>query len=133
MSQKILVVDDDTENREMFMTLFHGAGYAVICAEDGHAGLAQARNESPQLILTDLSMPNLNGVEMIKGIRAEPEMCNVPIIVCTAHLSGVAASEALIAGANHAVYKPVEIRALLTLITELLSETSSRHENRQGG
>src|ERR1044071_9132749 len=121
MSHKILVVDDDAEYREMLMTLLCGAGYIVICAEDGSAGFEQARREGPNLILTDLSMPNLNGVKMIKAIRAEPETRAVPIIACTAHLSGVAVSEALAAGANKALYKPIEFNVLVALIIKLLS------------
>lgn len=121
MSHKILVVDDDAEYREMLMTLLCGAGYIVTCAEDGSAGFEQARREGPNLILTDLSMPNLNGVEMIKAIRAEPETRTVPIIACTAHLSGIAVSEALAAGANHALYKPIQFNVLVALVTKLLS------------
>jgi two-component system, chemotaxis family, chemotaxis protein CheY len=123
MPQKILIVDDDPENREMLTLLLCSEGYTVICAEDGCAGLNQARKEGPQLILTDLNMPNLNGVEMIRTIRAQPEMSDLPIIACTAHMSGIAALEALNAGANHAAYKPIGFNALLALVTKLLSKT----------
>lgn len=125
MPLKILIVDDDADNREMLTTLLRGAGYTVVAAEDGRAGLDLARSQRPHLILTDLSMPNLNGVEMIRSLRAQPGMSNVPIIACTAHSSGVAASDALKVGANHATYKPVQFSSLLPLIAELLAMASA--------
>lgn len=121
MQQKILIVEDDPANREMLMTVLRNEGCAVICAEDGRAGLALAEAQRPHLILTDISMPNLDGIEMIKSLRANPDLSDIPIIVCTAQASGVTVADALSAGANYAIYKPIRLKPLLAIITQLLS------------
>lgn len=123
MPHTILVVEDDAKNREMITTVLRSEGYTVMCAEDGKIGLALAESRCPHLILTDLNMPNLDGIAMIRTLRAQPELKNVPIIACTAHASGIATSEAINAGANHAACKPIGLSELLSLITRLLSET----------
>lgn len=119
MPQKILVVDDSNDTREMMAKLLEMEAFTVITAEDGSAGLNIATAELPDLIITDINMPNLNGIEMIRQLRKRPGFESVPIMAITAYGNGVA-KEALEAGADRAATKPVQFNALAVEIRELL-------------
>src|SRR4030095_2322080 len=120
--QKILVVDDSDDTREMMSKLLEMESFTVVTAEDGRAGLRIAAAELPDLIITDINMPNLNGLEMIKQLREKREFESVPIMAITAYGNGVA-KEALEAGANCAATKPVQFSALALEIRELLAKS----------
>ena len=122
MPQKILVVDDSDDTREMMSKLLEMESFTVITAEDGRAGLRVAAAELPDLIITDINMPNLNGLEMIKQLREKREFESVPIMAITAYGNGVA-KEALEAGADRATTKPVQFSALALEIRELLARS----------
>lgn len=119
MPHKILVVDDSDDTREMMAKLLELEAFTVVTAEDGSVGLRIADAELPDLIITDINMPNLNGIEMIKQLRKREEFGTVPIMAITAYGNGVA-KEALEAGADRAATKPVQFNALLVEIRELL-------------
>ena len=119
MPQKILVVDDSDDTREMMAKLLEMEAFTVITAEDGNVGLSLATAERPDLIITDINMPNLNGIEMIKLLRKRPGFESIPIMAITAYGNGVA-QEALDAGANRATTKPVQFKSLAVEIRELL-------------
>lgn len=119
MPHKILVVDDSDDTREMMAKLLELEAFTVVTAEDGSAGLKVADAELPDLVITDINMPNLNGIEMIKELRKREGFGSVPIMAITAYGNGVA-KEALEAGADRAATKPVQFKALLVEIRELL-------------
>jgi CheY-like chemotaxis protein len=118
--QKILVVDDSDDTREMMAKLLEIEAFMVVTAEDGSAGLTVAAAELPDLIITDVNMPNLNGIEMIRQLRKRPGFDSVPIMAITAY-GNRAANEALEAGADRTATKPVEFKALAIEIRELLA------------
>lgn len=103
----------------MMAKLLELEAFTVVTAEDGSAGLNIADAELPDLIITDINMPNLNGIEMIKQLRQRAEFGKVPIMAITAYGNGVA-KEALEAGADRAATKPVQFTALLDEIRQLL-------------
>jgi CheY-like chemotaxis protein len=103
----------------MMAKLLETEAFTVITAEDGIAGLRLAAAEHPDLIITDINMPNLNGIEMIKRLRQRPGFERVPIMAITAYGNGVA-KEALDAGADRATTKPVQFNSLAVQIRELL-------------
>jgi CheY-like chemotaxis protein len=117
---KILIVDDSDDTREMMAKLLELEAFTVLTAEDGNIGLKVAVEQHPNLIITDINMPNLNGIEMIKRLRTEPGLERVPIMAITAYGNGVA-KEALEAGADRAATKPIQFSALIVEIRELLS------------
>lgn len=123
-TKKILVVDDSEDTREMMTKLLELESFSVVTAEDGQVGLSVAIAEQPDLIITDINMPNLNGIEMIKILRQQPEFGSVPIMAITAYGSGVAA-EALEAGADQASTKPITFDSLIMGINELLDTTKT--------
>ena len=122
MTEKILVVDDSDDTREMMTKLLELESFEVVTAADGRAGFAVAKSQLPDLILTDINMPNLNGIEMIRLLRDEPELNAVPIMAITAYGQGVA-REAIDAGANDATTKPIDFDTLIRGIRRLLDSS----------
>ena len=120
MPGKILVVDDSDDTREMMAKLLELESFTVVTAEDGSAGLDTADAERPDLIITDVNMPRMNGIEMIKRLREQDGFATVPIMAITAYGNGVA-KEALEAGANRAATKPIQFTELVVEIKELLA------------
>ena len=127
MPEKILVVDDSDDTREMMTKLLELESFTVVTAEDGSIGLDVAEMERPDIIITDINMPNLNGIEMIRRLRKQPQFSRVPIMAITAYGNGVAA-EAVAAGANHATTKPIEFEALIGGIKKLLEDSKNQSQ-----
>ena len=123
--EKILVVDDSDDTREMMAKLLELESFTVVTAEDGRKGFDTARAEHPDIIITDINMPDINGIEMIKMLRNESEFSNIPIMAITAYGHSVAA-EAIEAGANHASTKPIEFDSLMGGIRQLLAESKDQ-------
>ena len=121
MSKKILVVEDNRDARDLIESILRLERFDVVHAEDGQQGLEQARTESPDLIITDLSMPRLPGVEMIKKLRATSQFKNTPILAITSH-GMEKAMEAMKAGADRALARPVENHLLIAFVMDLLSK-----------
>lgn len=119
MERKILVVEDHPDSRDLLALYLRIQGYTAYTAEDGREGLKLIQQDCPHLIITDLSMPFLDGVEMIKLVRQIPECRATPIIVMTAYGGGEELA-AIEAGANQAIAKPIEYEALIRQINELL-------------
>jgi two-component system, chemotaxis family, chemotaxis protein CheY len=113
---KILLVEDNYSIRQLLHMYFSEAGFAVIDACDGKQGFTIAKAEKPDLIITDLEMPIVNGTEMIKQLRGEPETANTPVWLFTGQGSfGVQES-----GANKTFYKPQDFDVLVSHVCELL-------------
>src|SRR5215470_7604038 len=119
MLGKILVVEDNRDSREMLVLLFQHEGYSVVSASDGREGLQMARKESPELIITDLNMPHLSGVEMITELRGQEDFEHTPILAMTAY-DNAEECRAIEAGASLAVMKPVAIEDLFKHVAHLL-------------
>ena len=123
MKKRILVVEDQEDNRRIIRDLLASAGYELIEAMDGEAGVRLAETERPDLILMDIQLPVLDGHEATRRIKSNPELSAIPLIVVTSYaLSGddVKATEA---GSDAYVAKPFSPRQLLAKIREFLPET----------
>ncbi|MFP5262322.1 MAG: response regulator [Blastocatellia bacterium] len=120
MPASVLVVEDDAGSREMLLTVLGGQGLKVTGAEDGRAALELLASMRPDLIITDIQMPNLDGVGLIKALRARPEMRDVPILIFSA-CGGEMLSDAMQAGADAAAPKPLRLDSLVRLIESLLT------------
>jgi two-component system, OmpR family, KDP operon response regulator KdpE len=118
--KRILVVDDEPQITRVLRTSLTGSGYEVRTAEDGHAGLRVAREWQPDLVITDISMPNMNGVELSRQLRAESSL---PIIVLSVKGEEQTKVEALDAGADDYVTKPVGMDELLARVRRNLART----------
>ena len=122
MTRKILVVDDNLDTRELTHLHLTTEGFVVVVASDGREGLYMAVAEQPDLIIADLSVPEPSGIELVKQLRAQPELDNVPILVLTA-LGNEEMDQAIRAGAHRAMNKPVHLDSLMDEVRQLLAES----------
>jgi CheY-like chemotaxis protein len=122
---KILVVEDDQNIRITLTEMFRMAGYSVITARDGDEGYLQALAHQPDLIVTDLNMPILDGIELAKLIRRERgKISEVPILALSANLNGYHLPERMNSGIDRFVDKSSSDRdTLITTIKSLLDES----------
>jgi CheY-like chemotaxis protein len=116
---KILYVEDNDDNIFMLRNRLRRAGYEVVVAMDGVQGVAAAAAEKPDVILMDLSLPQLDGWEATRRIKATPETKHIPVIALTAHAMMGDREKALAAGCDDFDTKPVELPRLLKKIRSL--------------
>ena len=115
MGKKVLVVEDHHDTSFMLCRLLKMEGYDVEHAIDGMVGYSTATVEHPDLIITDIQMPRMNGIEMIRRIREEEAMQQTPIIVMSAYGKRVI-DDAMEAGADDFVEKPIDFDKFLSAI-----------------
>jgi DNA-binding response OmpR family regulator len=122
MTRKILVVDDNLDTRELTHLHLSTEGFVVVVASDSREGIYMAVAEQPDLILADISSPEPGGTELIKQLRAQPELDNVPILVLTS-FGNDAMDQAIRAGAYRAMAKPVHLDSLVAEVREMLADS----------
>ncbi len=122
---RILVVDDDTNLTELLQLVFESKGFGVTIADSGEQTLEILAEELPEVILLDLMMPGMSGLEVCKRIRANPRTCNIPIIVFTAKAGPESKQELMDAGATDYLVKPVLPLDLIRRIQEVASLSTS--------
>lgn len=120
--EKILVVDDSKDILKMLRYILESENYSVITAQNGIEGLKTAIQEKPNLIVTDLMMPEMDGVELIKELKASVETRFIPIIMLTVKDEVDSEVEVLNAGADDYLIKPVNAKRFLARIKRLLSK-----------
>lgn len=117
---RILAVDDSLTMRELIRTALSGAGYAVILAKDGIDALDQLAEAAPDVIVTDLNMPRLDGFGLIEAIRGGPCAARVPILVLTTETGPDLKERARRIGATGWIGKPFDDAALVATIRRIL-------------
>jgi CheY-like chemotaxis protein len=127
MSLKILIVEDNPDSRNLLHFLLTCKGFSVTTAVDGAEGFYMAKVEIPDLLITDLMMPNVDGIELIKQIRGETEIAAMPILVYTAY-GAETVDQAIAAGANQTFYKPIDLDSMLEYIQELLNSAKASEQ-----
>lgn len=118
----VLLVEDTEDNRFMMRRLLEMAGYHVVEAMNGEEAVKLAKSESPHLILMDLSLPVIDGLAATRLIRRLPHCESTPIIAVSAHDTSDFQSEAIDAGCNSYVTKPIDFNELEELIAKLLQQ-----------
>ncbi len=121
---KILLVEDDEMNRDMLMRRLQRRGYEVVAAVDGGEAVTLTRQQSPDLVLMDISLPVKDGYQATRELKADPAVQHIPIIALTAHALAEDQAKALAAGCNDYDTKPIELPRLLQKIEALLSGVS---------
>jgi two-component system, cell cycle response regulator DivK len=121
---KILYVEDNEDNVYMLKRRLERAGFEVVVAPDGEQGLAIARDQRPDLILMDLSLPVLDGWQATRRLKESEETRTIPVIALSAHAMPGDREKALEAGCDEYDAKPVKLPSLLAKIRALLSEES---------
>ncbi|HVJ31782.1 MAG TPA: response regulator [Dongiaceae bacterium] len=120
MSKTILSVDDSASVRQMVKLTLTGAGYQVIQANDGSEGLAKARASQVDMVMTDLNMPVMNGLALIKELRQLPAYKGVPILFLTTESDAQLKAEAKAAGATGWITKPFQQEQLIAVVKKVL-------------
>jgi CheY-like chemotaxis protein len=116
IKKKILVVEDNDDCRELLVLAIARLGYEVLEATTGFEALARALTTRPDLIMMDLSMPDMDGDEAMVRLKANPATSDIPIIVNTAWRVGERAKKAFTAGAAEILYKPFELARLSEML-----------------
>lgn len=129
MKPKILVVDDEPDALELVEFNLKGAGYDVVTASDGEEALTKARAVLPQLIVLDLMLPEVDGLEVCKMLRRDPNTSSIPIIMLTAKAAEIDRVLGLELGADDYVTKPFSPRELVLRVKRLLRSGQSAAEN----
>ena len=117
----ILLVEDNEMNRDMLSRRLERAGYRVIIAVDGPRGIATARAEQPDLVLMDMSLPEIDGWEATRHLKQDPATRQIPIVALTAHAMVSDREKALQAGCDDYDTKPVDFARLLQKMTSILA------------
>lgn len=118
---KILIADDDEANLLTTCSYLEAKGYPLVVAKNGHDAIAQTLQEQPDIILMDIQMPELDGLEAIRQLRAEPYAIKTPIIALTAFAMSGDEEKCLNAGADQYFAKPVRLRELVNAINKTIS------------
>ena len=119
---KILIVEDNEMNLDMLSRRLERRGYEVLIATDGATGVTMAKNDKPDLILMDMSLPVMDGWEATRQIKADDNVKAIPVIALTAHAIAGDREKALAAGCDEYESKPVKFPRLLAKIQEFLGE-----------
>ena len=122
MKKRILIVEDQHDNRQILRDLLVPAGFDLIEAWDGEAGVAKAVAEHPALILMDIQLPGMDGYEAMRQIRKDPTLQQVPIIAVTSYALAGDEEKTRQAGCNAYVAKPYSPRQLVKKVREFMPQ-----------
>jgi two-component system cell cycle response regulator DivK len=119
--QLVLVVEDNDKNARLTVAMLDSAGYRTRLASNGDDGLRLAGELCPALIITDLQMPGLDGVDMTRALKSRARTASIPVIAVTAHALTEHRHAALTAGCCRFLPKPIRYRALLAEVADVIA------------
>ncbi|BAJ65030.1 MULTISPECIES: response regulator [Anaerolinea] len=122
---RILVIEDNADNLELVRFLLEQAGFQIISAMDGLDGLEKARSLKPDLVLLDMSLPELDGWHLAKQLKESPETAHILIVALTAHTLPGDRRRALEAGCDGFISKPLNVARFASQIQEYLRNNST--------
>ena len=120
MKEKILIVEDNPQNMRLFEMTLRSKGYRLLTATDGEKALDMATRDKPDLIIMDIYLPKVSGLEVTKRLRQMPAFNHVPIIAVTAHAMKGDKEKIIEAGCDAYLPKPINTRQLPEVVTEML-------------
>ena len=119
MSKTILVVEDNERNRKLVRTILRHRGFAVVECEDGESALTLARLHSPALVLMDIELPGIDGIQALGRLRADPATAPIPVIAVTASVTPGERDRVVAAGFDGYIAKPIEIEPFNAMVDRL--------------
>jgi two-component system cell cycle response regulator DivK len=123
---KILIVEDNELSREMLSRRLRRKGYEVLVATDGQEGIAMTQRELPDLVLMDLSLPDLDGWEATRRLKKDARTQHIPVIALTAHAMSGDREKAIDAGCDEYDTKPIELRRLLSKMVRFVEDPEAK-------
>jgi two-component system cell cycle response regulator DivK len=120
VAKTILIVEDNTLNMKMLADLLGSQGYAVLQAEDGEPGFTMAKQHRPDLILMDIQLRDISGLEVTRRLRADPETRDIPVVAVTAFAMRGDAERLLAGGCDGYVPKPISPRRFLDTVRDFI-------------
>jgi two-component system, cell cycle response regulator DivK len=121
LRKRVLIVEDHPLNMKLFRVLLHSRGYETVEARDGNLGLDLARAENPDLIIMDIQLPDVSGIQIIRALKADDRTRNIPIVAITASMPDEEANIRA-AGGDAFLRKPIAGAEFLRLVRSLLRE-----------
>lgn len=116
----ILIVEDDRDTRQFYSDAFARSGFLIDQAHNGHQALEKAQKSLPDLIVTDIAVPGLDGIELCRRLRADPRTRGIPLLAITGYGDRQYLDRAKLAGANHVMTKPCDGERLVSEACRLL-------------
>jgi CheY-like chemotaxis protein len=126
MAQKILYVEDNPSNVIVVQRVADALGYELIIAETGQAGLDRAHQESPDLILMDIGLPDIDGLDVTRILRENQDTAQLPIVAVTAHALNGDREKCLEAGCNDYLAKPFTVAGLKGIFVRFLDKQKEK-------
>src|SRR5438094_127549 len=130
---KILYIEDNPENRMLVRAVLEAAGYDLVEAEDGLAGIEAAIREEPALILLDINLPGVDGYEIVAILKSFPNLASTPVIAVTAYAMQGDRQRTLVAGCDGYLQKPINVDAFPRQVAEFLGGKRERVESHDEG
>ena len=127
---RVLIVEDNVDNYELVRFLLERAGYDICWARNGREGILMAKEEKPNLILMDLSLPEIDGWTATERIKSDPETKQIPIAALTAHTLPGDRKRALDAGCDGYLSKPMNIALFTDTVANLIARSSVKPKRR---
>jgi DNA-binding response OmpR family regulator len=125
----VLVVDDDPVILKLLEVNFEMEGFTVLVARDGEEGIEVARSDQPDLVVSDIMMPKVSGLELVTALKADPTTSEIPIILLSAKAQNADVRSGLDAGADDYVTKPFEPLDLVDRVNRLLEARASKRSS----
>jgi CheY-like chemotaxis protein len=125
---RVLIVEDNVDNFELVRFLMERAGYQVLSAATGREGVDAAKREQPDLILMDLSMPEMDGWDATKHIKADTQTSHIPVLALTAHTLPGDRKRAIDAGCDGYISKPINVASFDRLVMNLLRQARANSQ-----
>jgi len=119
---RVLIVEDDRDTNELVALIMKDAGFETVSALDGREGLDKARDDEPDIIILDLMLPEIDGLEVCRRLSADDKTKSIPIIILTAKRELSTKLSSFVAGAKRFVTKPFDSKDLLTEINRTLRQ-----------
>jgi len=120
MTKTVLIVEDNDLNMKLFVDVLEGAGYRVLQSGEGLAGFQLARAERPDLIVMDIQLPAISGLEVTRWLKEDPELSHIPVVAVTAYAMKGDRARMLEGGCEAYLAKPISVTSFLETIRRLI-------------
>jgi two-component system cell cycle response regulator DivK len=125
MKPVILVVEDNERNRKLVRTILEFRGYEVVECEDGEPSLELARTHRPALVLMDIQLPKMDGIEALGRLRADPETSAIPVVAVTASVTPGERERVMSAGFSGYIAKPIDVASFGAMVDKLAGKAAA--------